>query len=87
MPSSSRPKEPPQPYPPSHIGLFAPSNSAQEQEAVQGWVSEQHTFYLSLVKIHNEALAEKAKARGALSDLDRRRKQATLDDDDVDDEG
>lgn len=48
------------------IGLFAPSQATQgeaQAQAIERWVSEQHTLFLSLARIHTEAIAEKRRER------------------------
>ncbi|PWN29074.1 hypothetical protein BDZ90DRAFT_259133 [Jaminaea rosea] len=36
-------------------GIFSPTTSAEDVEDIQQWLGQQHTFFLSLAKIHDEA--------------------------------
>lgn len=40
-------------------GIFQPTTSDEEVEQIQTWIGEQHTLFLSLERIHQEALKER----------------------------
>lgn len=76
--SSSRPV---QPFPPATVGIFAPSPSDEEHELIQKWLGEQHTFFLSLARIHDEAIKEGRRD----TESKWKREEDLMDDDDADD--
>lgn len=79
MPAKKAAGRTPQPYAAIEAGIFAPSVGAdEEREVLQNWLSQQHTLFLSLARIHQEALNEK---RREAERLNWKREESYLEDD------